>query len=100
VAQRFELYAAGLELANGFTELTDAREQRKRLEAEQRERARLGREVFPVDERFLAALDAMPEAGGVAVGVDRVLMLLTGAKDIADVLTFPAVEEYPHARRA
>jgi lysyl-tRNA synthetase class 2 len=100
VAERFELYAAGLELANGFTELKDAAEQRRRLEAEQRERARLGREVFPLDERFLSALPDMPDAGGVAVGVDRLLMLLTGAKDIADVLAFPAVEEYPHARQA
>jgi lysyl-tRNA synthetase class 2 len=99
VAERFELYAAGLELANGFTELNDAREQRLRFEAEQRERARLGREIFPLDERFLHALPGMPPAGGVAVGVDRLLMLLTGAKDIADVLSFPAAEEYPHARR-
>src|SRR5437588_9719820 len=90
VAQRFELYAAGLELANGFTELNDAPEQRRRLEAEQRERARLGRDVFPLDERFLSALPAMPDAGGVAVGVDRLLMLLTGAREISDVLTFPA----------
>jgi len=100
VAQRFELYAAGLELANGFTELNDAAEQRRRFEAEQRERARLGRDVFPLDERFLSALPEMPDAGGVAVGVDRLLMLLTGAKDIADVLAFPAVEEYPRARQA
>ena len=100
VAERFELYAGGLELANGFTELTDASEQRSRLEAEQRERARLGREVFPLDERFLNALADMPPAGGVAVGVDRLLMLLTGAKEIADVLCFPAVDEYPHARPA
>ncbi len=100
VAQRFELYAAGLELANGFGELNDASEQRQRLEAEQRERARLGRDVFPVDERFLSALPGMPDAGGVAVGVDRLLMLLTGAKEIADVLAFPAAEEYPRARRA
>src|SRR5438874_724483 len=100
VAQRFELYAAGLELANGFTELTDSREQRARLEAEQRERARLGREVFPLDERFLAALDAMAEAGGVALGVDRLLMLLTGAREISHVLLFPAADEYPNARRA
>ena len=98
VAERFELYAAGLELANGFTELNDAREQRLRLEDEQRERARLGSEVFALDERFLHALAGMPPAGGVAVGVDRLLMLLTGAKDIADVLSFPAAEEYPHAR--
>ena len=100
VAQRFELYAAGLELANGFTELNDASEQRRRFETEQRERARLGREVFPLDERFLSALPEMPDAGGVAVGVDRLLMLLTGAREIADVLCFPAAEEYPHARGA
>ena len=99
VAQRFELYAAGLELANGFSELNDAQEQRRRFEAEQRERARLGRDVFPLDERFLSALPEMADAGGVAVGVDRLLLLLTGAKDISDVLTFPAADEYPHARR-
>lgn len=100
VAQRFELYAAGLELANGFTELNDAAEQRRRFAAEQRERARLGRDVFPLDERFLSALPGMPDAGGVAVGVDRLLMLLTGAREIAEVLCFPAAEEYPYARRA
>jgi len=100
VAERFELYAAGLELANGFGELNDPAEQRRRLEAEQRDRARMGRDVFPLDERFLSALPAAPDAGGVAVGVDRLLMFLTGAKEIADVLCFPAAEEYPHARRA
>jgi lysyl-tRNA synthetase class 2 len=99
VADRFELYAGGLELANGFSELNDSREQRARLEDEQRQRAALGREVFPLDEKFLAALDQMPAAGGVAVGFDRLLMLLTGAKTIADVLLFPAAEEYPAARR-
>ena len=98
VAERFELYAGGLELCNGFTELTDAREQRARLEEEQRQRRRLGRDVFPLDEPFLAALSQMPAAGGVAVGFDRVLMLLTGARTIAEVLLFPAAEEYPHAR--
>ena len=100
VAERFELYAAGLELANGFGELNDPAEQRRRLEAEQRDRARMGRDVFPLDERFLSALPAAPDAGGVAVGVDRLLMFLTGAKEIADVLCFPAAEEYPHARWA
>jgi lysyl-tRNA synthetase class 2 len=99
VAQRFELYAGGLELANGFTELNDAREQRARLADEQEQRRALGREVFPLDEKFLAALDAMPDAGGVAVGFDRLLMLLTSAATIADVLLFPAAEEYPAARR-
>ena len=99
VAERFELYAAGLELANGFSELCDAREQRRRLEDEQELRKGLGREVFPLDEKFLAALDRIPEAGGVALGFDRLLMLLTGAETIADVLLFPAAEEYPAARR-
>jgi lysyl-tRNA synthetase class 2 len=99
VAERFELYAGGLELANGFSELSDAAEQRKRLEEEQELRRRLGRDVFPLDEKFLEALPRIGSAGGVAVGLDRVLMLLTGAKSIADVLLFPAVEEYGAARR-
>jgi len=89
-AERFELYAGGLELANGFSELTDAVEQRRRLLAEQEERRRLGRPVHPVDEDFLAALPRMPPSGGVAVGLDRVLMLLTGAATIGEVLLFPA----------
>ena len=100
VAERFELYAAGLELANGFSELNDEAEQRARLREEQELRRSLEREVFPLDERFLAALPLMPDAGGVAVGVDRLLMLLTGAKSIADVLLFPAAEEYGAARSA
>jgi lysyl-tRNA synthetase class 2 len=90
VAERFELYAGGLELANGFTELTDAAEQRRRLEEEQERRRALGRRVYPLDERFLEAVGRMPEAGGVAVGFDRLLMLLTGAEAIEDVLLFPA----------
>ncbi|MBI5067749.1 MAG: EF-P lysine aminoacylase GenX [Deltaproteobacteria bacterium] len=91
-AERFELYAGGLELANGFSELTDAREQRRRFVAEQEERRRLGRPVPPLDERFLAELPRMPEAGGVALGFDRLLMLLTGARDIRELLLFPAAE--------
>ena len=98
VAERFELYAAGLELANGFSELCDSREQRRRLVEEQEQRRGLGREVFPLDEKFLAALDRIGEAGGVAVGFDRLLMLLTGAETIAEVLLFPAAEEYAAAR--
>jgi elongation factor P--(R)-beta-lysine ligase len=90
VAERFELYAGGLELANGFTELTDAAEQRRRLVEEQERRRALGRRVYPIDERFLEAVARMPEAGGVAVGLDRLLMLLTGAEAIEDVLLFPA----------
>lgn len=91
-AERFELYAGGLELANGFSELTDAAEQRRRLVEEQQLRARLGRPVYPLDERFLAALPRMPEAGGVALGLDRLLMLLVGARAIEEVLLFPARE--------
>jgi lysyl-tRNA synthetase class 2 len=89
-AERFELYAGGLELANGFSELTDAAEQRRRLVEEQALRARLGRPVYPLDERFLAALPRMPEAGGVALGLDRLLMLLAGARTLDEVLLFPA----------
>ncbi len=89
-AERFELYLAGLELANGFSELCDPAEQRRRLEAERDERCRLGRPVYPIDERFLEAVGRMPPAGGVAVGFDRLLMVLLGAASIDDVLLFPA----------
>jgi lysyl-tRNA synthetase class 2 len=89
-AERFELYAGGLELANGFSELTDAAEQRSRLLEEQALRRALRRPVLPLDEPFLEALGRMPAAGGVAVGFDRLLMLLTGAATIAEVLLFPA----------
>jgi lysyl-tRNA synthetase class 2 len=91
-AERFELYAGGLELANGFTELDDAGEQRRRLLEEQAQRRRLGRPELPLDEPFLSALVRMPAAGGVAVGFDRLLMLLTGAATIAEVLLVPAAE--------
>jgi elongation factor P--(R)-beta-lysine ligase len=89
-AERFELYAGGLELANGFSELVDAAEQRRRLEDERALRGRLGRLAYPIDEHFLEALSRMPEAGGVAVGLDRLLMLLLGAASIDEVLLFPA----------
>ena len=89
-AERFELYAGGLELANGFSELTDAGEQRRRLEEERALRGRMGRPQYPIDERFLEALPLMPAAGGVAVGLDRLLMLLVGAGSVDEVLLFPA----------
>ncbi|HUJ28087.1 MAG TPA: EF-P lysine aminoacylase EpmA [Myxococcales bacterium] len=98
VAERFELYAGGLELANGFSELCDSREQRLRLQQEQGQRRALGRDVFPLDDAFLQALDSIGTAGGVAVGFDRLLMLLTGARTIAEVLLFPAADEYRRAR--
>lgn len=86
VAQRVELYAAGLELGNGFGELTDPAEQRRRFEHEQHRRGLLGLPVYPLDEAFLSALARMPPASGMAVGLDRVLLLLTGAQDLAQVL--------------
>ncbi|SET23982.1 EF-P lysine aminoacylase EpmA [Stigmatella erecta] len=92
VAERVELYAKGLELANGFSELTDAVEQRARLVEEQALRRELGRTVYPLDERFLAAVGQMPPSAGIAVGLDRILMLLMGASSITDVLLFPAHE--------
>lgn len=94
VAERFELYAAGLELANGFSELTDGAEQRQRLVQEQEERRAAGREVYPLDERFLEAVARMPPASGVAVGFDRLAMLLLGVERIEELLLFPAVREW------
>ena len=82
VAERFELYACGVELANGFAELTDPAEQRRRFAAEMDEKARVHGERYPLDEDFLAALAEMPEASGVALGLDRLVMLLTGAPRI------------------
>src|SRR5262249_44309272 len=92
VAERFELYACGVELANGFAELTDAREQRARLEAQMAEKERIYGERYPLDEDFLAALTAMPPASGVALGFDRLVMLVTGAPRIDDVLWTPMPE--------
>jgi lysyl-tRNA synthetase class 2 len=94
VAERFELYANGLELANGFSELIDADEQRRRFSQEQQERRDTGREVYPIDEWFLEAVSRMPPAAGVAIGWDRLVMLLTGAERIEDVLLFPADSEW------
>ncbi|MGE0581227.1 MAG: EF-P lysine aminoacylase EpmA [Steroidobacteraceae bacterium] len=89
VALRFELYADGIELANGFDELADAAEQRARFEADLRERARRGLPQGPIDERLLAALAAgLPACAGVAVGFDRVLMIAAGATRIDSVLPF------------
>jgi len=89
VAERFELYCCGVELANGFGELTDAAEQRRRFEAEMDEKQRIYGERYPIDEDFLAALDIMPEASGVALGFDRLVLLATGARHIEDVLWTP-----------
>jgi lysyl-tRNA synthetase class 2 len=90
VAERFELYACGVELANGFGELTDPVEQRTRFESEMAEKARIYGERYPLDEDFLAALEHMPQASGVALGFDRLVLLATGAPRIDDVLWTPA----------
>lgn len=85
MALRFELYAGGFELANAFDELIDADEQRRRFEGEQATRRSLGRAVPPIDEVLLAALGRMKPTAGIALGVDRLVMWLLGADDIADV---------------
>jgi lysyl-tRNA synthetase class 2 len=92
VAERFELYACGVELANGFGELTDAAEQRRRLEREMAEKERIYGERYPIDEDFLAALAHMPQASGIALGLDRLVMLATGASRIDQVLWTPMAE--------
>ena len=92
VADRFELYACGVELANAFGELTDAREQRRRFEAEMEEKQRVYGETYPLDEDFLAALDYMPGASGAALGFDRLVMLACGADRIEDVQWIPVFE--------
>ena len=85
VAERWELYVGGLELANAFTELTDSAEQRRRFEAARAERRAAGELDYPLDGEFLATLDRMPPTGGVALGVDRLVMLACGATDIGAV---------------
>jgi lysyl-tRNA synthetase class 2 len=92
VAERFELYTCGVELANAFGELTDPDEQRRRFEAEMHEKMRIYGESYPVDEDFLAALGHMPEASGIALGFDRLVMLATGASRIDQVIWAPVPE--------
>ena len=92
VAERFELYACGVELANAFAELTDVPEQRKRFTHAMDEKARIHGERYPVDEDFLDALAVMPEACGIALGFDRLVMLASGAERIDQVMWTPVVE--------
>jgi lysyl-tRNA synthetase class 2 len=93
VAERFELFACGVELANGFGELTDAGEQRRRFESSMTEKQRLYGERYPIDEDFLEALTHMPPASGCAMGFDRLVMLATGAERIDQVIWTPFVEQ-------
>lgn len=90
IAQRFELYINGMELANGFYELSDAGEQRRRFEADLQQRQRLGLDTVMMNQALVDALEyGLPDCAGVALGVDRLLMLAAGADDIAEVLAFP-----------
>jgi lysyl-tRNA synthetase class 2 len=89
LSERFELYACGVELANGFGELTDPAEQRRRFAAEMDEKQRLYGERYPIDEDFLAALAQMPPASGVALGFDRLVMLATHAPHLEQVIWAP-----------
>lgn len=89
VAERFELYVCGVELANGFGELTDAEEQRRRFTAEMDEKERVYGERYPIDNDFLDALAHMPPASGVALGFDRLVMLATASRNVNDVIWTP-----------
>lgn len=95
VAERFELYVLGVELANGFGELTDPVEQRARFEHEMNEKQRIYGERYPIDEELLAALEIMPPASGVAMGFDRLVMLATGAPHIEQVMWTPPAGRTP-----
>ena len=88
-ARRFELFIDGIEMANGFEELTDMHEQRQRFAEENRQRLSLGLEPIALDEKFLQALESgLPETAGVAVGLDRLLMWATGSSHISQVMSF------------
>jgi elongation factor P--(R)-beta-lysine ligase len=88
VAERFELYIGGLELANAFSELADPEEQRTRFFAERENRRSMGKPVYPMPEHFLEELEAMPDVAGIALGVDRLVMVLVDASTIDEVIAF------------
>ncbi len=92
IAQRFELYLAGIEIANGFEELTETQEQRERFKKDLQQRAKLKKPLYPLDEVFLEALGGMPPSTGVALGIDRLAMLLLNAKSLVEVMAFPEEE--------
>lgn len=92
VAERFEVFLAGVELGNAFSELTDPGEQRRRFQEELRLRKAQHKTPYPMDEELLKALEKMPETAGIAVGVDRLVMLATDAASVGETMTFPAQE--------
>ncbi|MFH1350056.1 MAG: EF-P lysine aminoacylase EpmA [Pseudomonadota bacterium] len=92
LSERFELYLGGLEIANAFSELTEAQEQEARFEAEQKRRQGLGKECYPMPERFLEALSRMPAAAGIALGLDRLIMIFCNRARIEDVVSFTPEE--------
>jgi lysyl-tRNA synthetase class 2 len=92
VAERFEFYMGGLELANGFSELIDSKEQRKRFHVENENRQSLGKRIYSVPDKFLAELDNMPPSAGIALGVDRLVMVFLDAKTIDEVVAFTPEE--------
>lgn len=94
-AERFEVFLGGLELGNAFSELIDEKEQRSRMVADLKEREKLGKEQYGLDEQFLRALESgMPETGGIAVGVDRLVMLFSNSKSIKETLLFPVEDVF------
>jgi len=92
VAERFELYAGGLELANGFSELVDGEEQRKRFQVENENRQSLGKRIYSMPDKFLSELDDMPPSAGIALGVDRLAMVFLNAEKIDEVVAFTPEE--------
>ena len=92
VAERFELYLGGLEIANAFSELIDTEEQRQVFQSEIETRRLLGREIYPMPEKFLNELKGMPPSAGIALGVDRLLMVLLNVKTIDEVVVFTPEE--------
>ena len=92
IAERFELYMGGLELANGFSELTDSKEQRLRFRTENESRRSMGKPAYPMPEKFLADLEGMPPSAGIALGIDRLVMIFLNAESIDEVVAFTPEE--------
>jgi len=93
VAERFEVYFHGIELGNGFHELTDAKLQRQRFKEENAERAALQLPIIPIDEKFLGALEhGLPDSSGIAIGIDRLIMLALKQESLADVMSFSGLQ--------